>query len=500
MASSLGRPRSLPPVLRRCLASLLLLGGLCGRSLAADPADRERFEMAVELLVEGDPDMRAVAAETLRDGLPGSEYSKELAERILPAVSADVQPMLLSTLAERGDPAALPGILELLATASSDAVRTAAIAALGTLGGAAELPAILAALDEPATRAAARRAVVAMQGPAIATALRHLAADETAPLGQRLAAVGILADRRDREAVATLGDLAAGKTPQLRSAAMQALAKLATPADLPTMITGLLAAAPGRERDDAERAIVTVCGTPAERNEAATQLAARYQRSSPTERAVLLPLLGRLGGPAALAIIEPLLTAADRPTRLAALTALARWPDASVVPQARGLLATIDAEQAEQIEQPRERQQEQPQEQPRERQREQEQERNILLAMLIRIAPVPGNGLDDAGRLALVEETMGFCTTDADRRRLLERAAAIRTIETLRFLAVHLDRPPLAEAAARGVVALAHHRGLRDAHKAEFTAALDRVLAIATDPVTRDRAERYKQGKTWKRR
>jgi len=498
MTSSLGRPGSLPPVVRRCLASLLLLGGLCGRSLAADPADRERFEMAVELLVEGDPDMRAVAAETLRDGLPGNEYSKELAERILPAVSADVQPMLLSMLAERGDPAALPGILELLATTSSDAVRTAAIAALGTLGGAAELPAILAALDEPATRAAARRAVVAMQGPAIATALRHLAADEAAPLGQRLAAVGILADRRDREAVATLGDLAAGTIPQLRSAAMQALAKLATPADLPTMITGLLAAAPGRERDDAERAIVTVCGTPAERDQAATQLAARYQRSSPTERAVLLPLLGRLGGPAALAIIEPLLTAADRPTRLAALTALARWPDASVVPQARGLLATIDAERAEQPQRQQDRPQERQQEQ--ERQREQEQERNILLAMLIRIAPVPGNGLDDAGRLALVEETMGFCTTDADRRRLLERAAAIRTIETLRFLAVHLDRPPLAEAAARGVVALAHHRGLRDAHKAEFTAALDRVLAIATDPVTRDRAERYKQGKTWKRR
>lgn len=487
MPSSLGRPRSLPPVVRRCLASLLLLGGLCGRSLAADPADRERFEMAVELLVEGDPDMRAVAAETLRDGLPGSKYSKELAERILPVASADVQPMLLSTLAERGDPAALPGILELLATTSSDAVRIAAIAALGTLGGAAELPAILAALDEPATRAAARRAVIAMRGPAIATALRHLAADEAAPLGQRLAAVGIIADRRDREAVATLGDLAAGKTPQLRSAAMQALARLATPADLPTMITGLLAAAPGRERDDAERAIVTVCGTPAERDEAATQLAARYQRSSPTERAVLLPLLGRLGGPSALAIIEPLLTAADRPTRLAALTALARWPDASVVPQARGLLATIDSERAEK-----------PQRQP-EHEQEQEQERNILLAMLIRIAPVPGNGLDDAGRLALVEETMGFCTTDADRRRLLERAAAIRTIETLRFLAAHLDQPPLAEAAARGVVALAHHRGLRDAHKAEFTVALDRVLAIATDPVTRDRAERYKQGKTWKR-
>ena len=63
-----------------------------------------------------------------------------------------------------------------------------------------------------------------------------------------------------------------------------------------------------------------------------------------------------------------------------------------------------------------------------------------------------------------------------------------------------LDTPPLAESAAKGVVELAHQQKLRDANKPEFTAALDRVLAVAKDPVTRERAERYLQGKTWERR
>ena len=46
----------------------------------------------------------------------------------------------------------------------------------------------------------------------------------------------------------------------------------------------------------------------------------------------------------------------------------------------------------------------------------------------------------------------------------------------------------------------ARQQKLRDANKPEFTAALDRVLAVAKDPVTRERAERYLQGKTWERR
>ena len=62
-----------------------------------------------------------------------------------------------------------------------------------------------------------------------------------------------------------------------------------------------------------------------------------------------------------------------------------------------------------------------------------------------------------------------------------------------------LDDPALSEAACRSVVELAHHRKLRDAHKAEFVAALDRVLAATKNQELLERAVRYKGGKTWDR-
>lgn len=436
-----------------------------------EPGDRGMFDMAVGLVRDGDADLRAVALEQIRDGFPGVGFSEELAEQLLPTLPRAVQTLLISTLAERGDPAALPGILSLAARTEDTAVTAAAVAAAGRLGGAEEVPMLVAAVDEPATKAAARRALVAIQGPGVAAALRQAVADAAVAAPRRAVVAAVLADRRDREAVGELARLAGGQIPQLRAAAMQALARLARPEDLPGLLDGFLAAAPGREREAAERLIVVAGGDGAARDQAANIVVARYRQASPAEQAVLLPLLGRFGGPRSRAVIEPLLASPDRATRLAGIAAIGRWPDASMVDRIRELLETAtDAE-----------------------------ERRLLVAALIRIAPMPESGLDDADRLALVEQTMKLCESDTERRRLLERAAAIRTVATLRFLTPFLDEPELAEAAARGVVALAHHRRLRDGHPAEFTAALDRVLTVAKDPVTRERADRYQQGKTWKR-
>ena len=66
--------------------------------VVAEPASREAFAFAVELVKGSDADMRAVALERLRDGLPGEAYSKELAEQVLPSLPADVQVRLISAL------------------------------------------------------------------------------------------------------------------------------------------------------------------------------------------------------------------------------------------------------------------------------------------------------------------------------------------------------------------------------------------------------------------
>lgn len=439
----------------------------------AEPASREAFAFAVELVKGSDADMRAVALERLRDGLPGEAWSKELAEQVLPSVPADVQVRLISALTGRRDPAALPGLVSQAASADAS-VAAAAVRAIAALGGRAEVPLLVARLSATgAVREAARAGLVAIQGPDVSTQLGAAAGDVAVPPATRGEIFEILAERRDRAAIPLFVAFAKGDDPDLRAAAMRALSKLGGPAEMPGMVVGYLAAQAGKERDDAERAILAVCGAGTEAKPAAVEVVAAYRQAvDPATQEVLLPLLARVGGPEALTIVDALVADADPAKRKLGLAALSRWPDATVKDRLLGLLAqTSDAG-----------------------------ERRLLVGTLIRIAPIPNNGLSDAQRLALLTDTMKLCTTDDDRRRILERAGAIRTVETLRFIVPSLDAPTLAESAAKGVVELAHQQKLRDAHKPEFTAALDKVLGVAKDPVTRERAERYLQGKTWERR
>ena len=93
---------------------------------------------------------------------------------------------------------------------------------------------------------------------------------------------------------------------------------------------------------------------------------------------------------------------ADPAQRAVGLEALSRWPDATVKDRLLELLAATGDEK----------------------------ERDVLLGTLIRIAPLPNNTLDDKQKLELLRRTMDLCRRDEDRRRVLERANAIRTVDT----------------------------------------------------------------------
>lgn len=439
---------------------------------AVEPAPRETFDFAVELVRGADPDMRAVALEQLRDGIPGEAYTVELAERVLPTLSPEGQARLLATLAGRRDAAALPGVVKSLGSADPG-VAAAAARAVAALGGGEQVPLLVGRLaDAGGVRDAAQEALAAIQGPDVADRLVAAAGDAGLPAGSRVAVFAILAQRRERAAVPLLLEAAVANDAVLRVAAMRALAKVAAPADVGGMVAGFLAAGDGRERSDAERALLAVCVQGPEAKGAAAALFDAYRAADPAAQEKLLPLLARVGGPDVLAIVDALVADPDPARRGLGITALTRWPDAAVTDRLFALLDTTSDDT----------------------------ERRLLLGGLIRIAPLPDNGLTDAAKLALLEKTLPRCTGHDDRRRLLERAGAVRTVEALRFIVPHLDDPAVAESAGKGVVELAHHRALRDGHKAEFAAALDRVLEVVKDPVTRDRAERYKQGKTWERR
>jgi len=437
---------------------------------AADAGPQNAVQMTIDFLTRDDANLRAIGLERVRYGLKGQESTQQLAG-LLPRLAPARQLELTAALSDRGDRAALPALLALLQSSSDATVRATAVQALGVLGGASEVSVLTKSLTaaDP-EKSAARRGLAVVRG-AEATALIAAAAKQgDAELRSTL--IDVLADRRAVTALPDMVTAAVADDATVRTAAMRAIGKFGGPDQIVGMVKGVLKATAGGERDDAERALVTVCTQNPRHEQSAAIFIEQFKSADDPTRELLLPALGRVGGAGAIAILDGLIADTNAAKRKLGLTALSKWPDATVSDRLLDLLGKA----------------------------QDPDERELLLGALIRIAPLPDNKLNNQQKLELLQKTMTLCTGDEDRRRVLERANAIRLVETLRFVTPYLDDPNLAEPACLSVVELAHHRNLRDSNKEEFTKALDKVLETTKNEELVDRANRYKQGQTWERK
>lgn len=455
----------------RTLALLMsLTATIVLTSAAVSRAADDPVAMTIDLFSRDDADFRAIGLDRVRHGTKGEAATYRFAAEIAKQ-SPERQIELVRALADRGDAAAIPAITALLLHAKDPAVRSAAVLALGTLGSEVEVAVLKRSLaaDEP-ERGAARRALTVIRGDAATKELINAAKFGEPAL--RPVFVDILADRRARVALPEFAAMTVDADAAVRAAALRALEKLGGPEQVAGLIAGVLKSSAGTERRDAERTLVTVCTKNRGYDESATIFLEAFKKAPESEQETLLPALGGVGGPGAMAIVDELIASPDPAKRKFGLSALSRWPDATV--SSRLLDLTGKAQDPA--------------------------ERALLLGALIRIAPLPTNKLNDAQKLDLVKKTMQLCQTDEDRARLIERVNAIRTIDAFRLILPYLDQPPLAEPACKSVVELAHHRQLRDANKDEFTKALDRVIATTKNEELIQRATAYKEGKTWERK
>jgi HEAT repeat protein/uncharacterized protein (DUF1778 family) len=445
---------------------------------AARPASgaEDVVEMTVELVSRDDADFRAIGLDRIRHAAKGEAATGKFAA-LLAKLPAERQIELIGALGDRGDKAAIPAITALLVASQEPAVRAAAVQGLGVLGSGTEVAVLKRSLAaaEP-EKSAARRALTILRGD---DAVKQIVeAAEFGEPGLRPVFIDILADRRARSALPALVKTTGDADGAVRSAAMRALGSLGGPDQVAGMVAGLLKAAPGGERDQAERAVVAVCTQNTGKEKSADVFLAAFKAAGDADRDTLLPALGRIGGPAAMAIVDGLINDPDPAKRQFGLKALTRWPDATVAPRLLDLLAKATDQDKDQG----------------------QGERDMLLGALIRIAPLPDNKLNDKQKLELLAKTMQLCQKDEDRARVLERANAIRTVETFRFVLPYLDNPALAEPACKSVVELAHHQKLRDGNKDEFMKALDKVISTTKNAELVERASRYKEGKTWERK
>lgn len=452
-----------------CVVAWVTLCGLGARVAAAEEPAAELVQVVVGLLSEKDKDLRALGLEQVRSELKGTAATRQFAAQ-LSKLPADAQAGLLSALADRGDAAARPALLELLGASPDEAVRVAAIGALGTLGDVADVPALVARLAKgsKSESAAARSSLVRLPGEAAPAAI--VAQIDGAPAAASVALIEILAARRALGTIPDLLSAALGAHPAVRQAAMAALGQLASAEHVPGMAQGVLKAPPGPERDAAERAVALVCSRAADLDRRAAPLLAAMDKLPAGERTALLPTLGRVGGAPARQAVEAAVAAAEPAVHEMGLRALCNWPDATI--SARLLELAAAEPHAE--------------------------HRALALGALIRVAPLPDQRPPNE-KLGLLKQALAMCSRDEDRSLVLKRARAIRSVDTLRFLLPYLARPEFTQPACESIVELAHHRELREANKAEFHRALDQVIAVSRDPVVVERANRYKKNQTWAR-
>ena len=428
-------------------------------------AGRERADDVRTTLGCGDPVARDAAASILPD-LSTDDLSALAADMSkMPATS---QIAVLSAARIRSDRKLLPAALGALKS-TDEAVRVAAIRALGAVGDISVLPQLVqCAAKEGEIGKVAQESIAMLKGRDIdAKIIAFLRGEKDAE--RRAAWIDVIAFRHPGGAVDVLRAEAVNADPIVRGHAMTALAQVAAPGDLAGLLAGVLAAQPGAERDAAEHAVVLLLTSVKPAGDRAVQVLAAID-AAPGDHLALLPLAARFGGPAARERVKAALANGDAKVHEAGLHALCNWPNAEFADE---MLHQIDDAKDP-------------------------AERTMLVRAYSRVVSTPAQGANaaknaaqkDAQRLAGLKKAMGLAQQDDERVYILERASAVRTLDALRFVLPYVDQPALSEPACAAVAELAHHKELRDPHKAEFRPAVEKVLRTAKDQAVIDNCKR----------
>lgn len=287
--------------------------------------------------IRSQPLLPAAGAMRLATNLPGHKVTRALA-RLLGQVDLRKQILLVQTLGDRGDAAALGALLP-LARKGPAHLRVAAIQAVAQLRGPTALPALVAlAKDREASVAdAARAGILGFPGPAADRAVIALLEHRDPRIRSAFASVAV--QRRIDAARPALLKAAHSADAAVAAAAFRALGELGQLSDMPAVEDALMA---GRAIEAGEAALAAICARQKDATVYAGPLLSGLARAHGEPRLALLRLLASAGGPRALEAVRTELGAADSAERETALQTLCAWPTADAIPDLARIAATAD--------------------------------------------------------------------------------------------------------------------------------------------------------------
>ncbi len=372
--------------------------------------------------------------------------------------------LLIDILSQVRDRSALPPAVT-LAQSADETLKLAGLRALGTLGDASVMSLLgremMAGGDVAKTaKDSLRRLNFEKADELFLTAYKNA---KNADMKYEL--LDVLRDRKGAIALQVFVNEIASPEERFRRKAIQALEQMGELSCVPRLVARLFVEENKELLDALDKAVVQINSRYDDTDGRGEALRNEFLKASAAEQAVLLPLIGKVGGGEAQEVMQTVLNDNSAPANLknAAFQALCNWPDATVADELEKLAVGSDEARANQA------------------------SRAFIRVVTLR-ADRPAKE-----SLALFTKAMKLAKTDDDRRFLLTRVETARSIEVFNFVLPYLDDADLDQAACRAVVDMANDNGFYFRYRAVVDPALDKVIAKSKDKNHVERANRYKE-------
>ncbi|MEN6309943.1 MAG: family 16 glycoside hydrolase, partial [Acidobacteriota bacterium] len=413
-------------------------------------------------------ELRAAALE-LAMSIPGDDATAKWIEKAATA-PAEVRAEIISMLGRRTDASALPAVRQALGSPDKP-VRLAAIPAAVRLGGEAVLPDLFPFFvsGDAGEIAAAREAVLGFGAALVVPEAVRLM--ESAPPAGQAALIEVLAEKGARDRIDLVFARAESPEPEVRAAAIAALAKLAGEKDLPRIVDLLVAASDSGEIVNLQNAVAAAAGRNADPARRADALIGMMADAAVDKKAAILKVLPRVGGAAALKAATDETASKDPKIQAAGVYALSEWPDFGAADELLRIVTSTA------------------------------NKKYLLMALEGYVRLVNKADFPFYRKLELLKNALGLPKDDADRKAVLRGIAENRGPAAFRMLADFLGNRELGATAAQLLLETAAEQAPEERWLSghEAISILKRIEAASADPAERELAaktiaERLKQG------
>jgi len=419
--------------------------------------DKEKAPtIIIDVLKSNEPTMQAVAIPLVKD-MEGPHFVKAVIAQ-LPKLSSAAQVQLLSALADKGDPIALPAVMD-AAKSTDNSVRIAALDALGELGDTSTVGLLvrIAASTAGKEQKTARNSLYSLRGPEINKVVSSLIINSDPKV--KVEVIRSIQQRRIYTATEILFRNAKASDSKVRLESLKALKVIAKPERLPELVKLLVEVQTEAERKEAEKMVVAVSGKIADlKTRAKPVLNVLSSIKDVKVKCSLLSVLGKIGDSNALGVLRRALKDDVREVQTAAIRALSDWPTAEPMADLQKIAQSSDDKTHQ----------------------------TLALRGFIRLVEVVDGS--DKEKIELYRRAMDLASEPGEKKMVLSALTKNKSLPALEMAAESLDDDALQPEAEAAVVKIAGSTYKK--HPKKSKKIMKKVLEITTDDSRRKRAQR----------